>query len=195
MSGFPSADPINVDLSSRGGFADAPGNSYPDHASADSETIEHKPSTSAERLPITLQSSDISPEDENTLPNTDGGYGYTREIAARYKEEDDVARRAIFSRYSEDARREVENCEAKRKDPIQTHLDALHQSYRNVDPEYTVFAFGGTIPPKEVDAASLTLHVVSWRSLDEEKSRFDGQMRKQGKVAKRRKRACRGSKE
>jgi len=79
----------------------------------------------------------------------------------------------------------------KRTQPIQVHLEAFHQAYQHVDPEYTVFAFGGTIPSDEVDAGKLTLHVTRRVLLEDESCRFDGQMRKTGTVGKGRKKGAR----
>jgi hypothetical protein len=47
----------------------------------------------------------------------------------------------------------------ERQEPIQAHLEALHQAFWNVDPEYTVFAFGGTIPKEEISCEELVLRV------------------------------------
>jgi hypothetical protein len=107
-------------------------------------------------------------------------------------------RLAICDQWDEEERRtkslEAEEWALKRKAPIQAHLQALHQAYRNVDPEYTVFAFGGTIPSNEIDAGKLTLNVAHRVSLDEAGSRFDGQMKKTGDVGKRRKKGTRSPK-
>jgi hypothetical protein len=197
MTGTPLEDPITVQSSSQGGYANAPGSSSPDTTSTPSNTVENHPSTSTDRQPIALQSSDALSEHDNIVPIRDGEYGYASELAVQNEEEGDVASQGSNDLYCEEARREIKSCEVKRKEPIQAHLEALHlhQAYINVDPEYTVFAFGGTIPPEEIDAGNLTLHVASWGSLGEENTRFDGQMRKQGNVVKRRKRACRGNKE
>jgi hypothetical protein len=57
----------------------------------------------------------------------------------------------------------------ERQEPIQAHLEALHQAFWNVDPEYTVFAFGGTIPKEEISCEELVLRVwkdVSGKELD-----------------------------
>jgi hypothetical protein len=195
MTGTPYEDPILVQSSSQGEYADAPGSSSPDTTSTSSNTIENHPSTSTDRQPITLQSSDALPERDNIIPITDGEYRYASELAVEDEEEGDVASQGSNDCYCEEARREIKNCKVKRKEQIQAHLEALHQAYRNVDPEYTVFAFGGTILPEEVDAGKLTLHVASWGSLDEGDARFDGQIRKQGNTVKRRMRACRTNKE
>jgi hypothetical protein len=55
----------------------------------------------------------------------------------------------------------------ERQEPIQAHLEALHQAFWNVDPEYKVFAFGGTIPKEEVSSEELILRV--WRDVSEKK--------------------------
>jgi hypothetical protein len=47
----------------------------------------------------------------------------------------------------------------ERQEPIQAHLEALHQAFWNVDPDYTVFAFGGTIPKEEISCEELVLRV------------------------------------
>jgi hypothetical protein len=49
----------------------------------------------------------------------------------------------------------------ERQEPIQIRLEALHQAFWNVDPGYTVFAFGGTIPKEEISCEDLVLRV--WR--------------------------------
>jgi hypothetical protein len=195
MTGTPHGDPITVQSSSQGEYADAPGSSSPDTTSTSSNTIENHPSTSTDRQPITLQSSDALSEQDDIIPIRNGEYGYASERAVQNEEEGDVASQGSNDLYCEEAQKENKNCKVKRKGPIQAHLEALHQAYRNVDPEYTVFAFGGTIPPEEVDAGKLTLHVASWGSLDEGDARFDGQTRKEGNVVKRRKRARRTNKE
>jgi hypothetical protein len=51
----------------------------------------------------------------------------------------------------------------ERQEPIQAHLEALHQAFWNVDPEYTVFAFGGTIPKEEISCEELVLRV--WKDV------------------------------
>jgi hypothetical protein len=53
----------------------------------------------------------------------------------------------------------------ERQEPIQAHLEALHQAFWNVDPEYTVFAFGATIPEEEISCEELGLRV--WRDVSE----------------------------
>jgi hypothetical protein len=195
MTGTPCEDPITIHASSQGEYADAPGSSSPDTTSTSSNTIENHPSTSTDRQPITLQSSDALSEHDNMIPIRDGEYGYASGLAVQNEEEGDVASQGSNDLYDEEARREIEEWEAKRKEPIQIHLEALHQAYRNVDPEYTVFAFGGTIPPEEVDAGTLILRVARWGTLDEVNTRFDGQMRKQGAATKNRKRTPSPSKE
>jgi hypothetical protein len=55
----------------------------------------------------------------------------------------------------------------ERQEPIQAHLEALHQAFWNVDPEYTVFAFGGTIPKEELSCEELVLRV--WKDVSEQK--------------------------
>jgi hypothetical protein len=55
----------------------------------------------------------------------------------------------------------------ERQEPIQAHLEALHQAFWNVDPEYTVFAFGGTIPKEEISCEELVLRV--WKDVSEKK--------------------------
>ena len=55
----------------------------------------------------------------------------------------------------------------ERQEPIQTHLEALHQAFWNVDPEYTVFAFGGTVPKEEISCEELVLRV--WKDVSEKK--------------------------
>ena len=133
----------------------------------------------------------------------DGGAGDAGHVdRGQMPEEDDReserARQAIYDQWDEEERKmkalEAEDWALKRKAPIQAHLQALHEAYRNVDPEYTVFAFGGTIPSDEVDAENLTLHVSRRVSVDEAGSRFDGQMRKKGNVDKRRKKGTRSPK-
>jgi len=47
----------------------------------------------------------------------------------------------------------------ERADPIQAHLEFLHQAFRNVDPKFTVFAFGGTISSDQVDCKDCILRV------------------------------------
>ena len=105
-------------------------------------------------------------------------------IGKNDERESNADRRAIYDQWDQKERRmktrEAEGWSLKRTAPIQAHLHALHEAYRNVDPEYTVFAFGGTIPANEIDAGKLTLHVASRVSVDEAGSRFDGQMRKKG---------------
>jgi len=130
------------------------------------------------------------------------GDGRCGEIGSPVREdqeqESDAARQAIYDQWDEEERRmtalEAEEWALKRRSPIQIHLQALHEAYRNVDPEYTVFAFGGTILSDEVDAESLTLHVARRKSADEAGSRFDGQMRKKGDVGQRRKKGTRSPK-
>lgn len=48
----------------------------------------------------------------------------------------------------------------ERQQPIQKHLQALHQACCNVDPDYTVFAFGGIISSDQVDCEDLVLRVL-----------------------------------
>jgi hypothetical protein len=48
---------------------------------------------------------------------------------------------------------------SERQEPIQAHLEALHKAFWSVDPEYTVFAFGGTIPKEEISCEELVLRV------------------------------------
>jgi hypothetical protein len=138
-----------------------------------------------------------------SLYDGDGGAGDVRhanrsQIPEEDERESERARQAIYDQWDEEERRmkalEAEEWEAKRKAPIQAHLQALDEAYRNVDPEYTAFAFGGTIPADEIDAGKLTLHVAHRVSLDEAGSRFDGQMKKTGDVGKRRKKGTRSSK-
>lgn len=50
----------------------------------------------------------------------------------------------------------------ERQEPIQAHLENLHHAFWNVDPDYTVFAFGGTISRGEVDIRQMALRV--WKS-------------------------------
>jgi hypothetical protein len=54
----------------------------------------------------------------------------------------------------------------ERQEPIQAHLEALHQAFWNVDPEYTVFAFGGTIPKEEISCEEMVLRV--WKDAGDE---------------------------
>jgi len=133
----------------------------------------------------------------------DGRYGEMEHAKGSPVREDDeresdAARQAIYDQWDEEERRmkalEAEEWALKRKAPIQKHLQALHEAYRNVDPEYTVFAFGGTIPANEIDAGSLTLHVARRVSRDEAGPRFDGQMRKKGDVGQRRSKGTRSPK-
>jgi hypothetical protein len=191
MSDTPHKGYINVDTKEE----DTNAPTSRDASSVGSGTIDNGLSTCIDPILITLPSNDDLPDDDNKSSFMDKGCGNASVTVAEDEQGSDVARLARYDRYEDEARREIEKWEAKRKEPIQIHLEALHQAYRNVDPEYTVFAFGGTIPPEEIDAGNLTLHVASWGSLGEENTRFDGQMRKQGNVVKRRKRACRGNKE
>jgi hypothetical protein len=133
----------------------------------------------------------------------DSGAGDVRhanrsQVPEEDQRESERARQAIYDQWDEEERRmkalEAEEWALKRKAPIQAHLNALHEAYRNVDPEYTVFAFGGTIPTDEIDAGGLTLHVAHRVSLDEAGSRFDGQMKKKGDVGQRRKKGTRSPK-
>jgi hypothetical protein len=120
------------------------------------------------------------------------------QVPGEDERESERARQAIYDQWDEEERRmkalEAEEWALKRKEPIQAHLQALHEAYRNVDPEYTVFAFGGTIPSNEVDAGKLTLHVAHRVSPDEAASRFDGQMKKKGDVGPRKKKGTRAPK-
>jgi hypothetical protein len=52
-----------------------------------------------------------------------------------------------------------EQREREKRAPIQAHLEALHHAFRNVDPRYTIFAFGGTIPSTKIKCEDLTLRV------------------------------------
>jgi hypothetical protein len=128
----------------------------------------------------------------------DVGHNNRSQAPEEDEPESERARLAIYDQWDEEERRikslEAEEWALKRKAPIQAHLQALHQAYRNVDPEYTVFAFGGTIPSNEIDAGKLTLNVAHRVSLDEAGSRFDGQMKKTGDVGKRRKKGTRSPK-
>jgi hypothetical protein len=49
----------------------------------------------------------------------------------------------------------------EKAEPIQAHLEFLHHAFQNVDPKYTIFAFGGRIPSEEVDCKDLKLKVWS----------------------------------
>jgi len=64
------------------------------------------------------------------------------------------------------SRREIRLYEEQRaleqQEPIQAHLENLHQAFWNVDPDYTVFAFRGTIPRDQVDIRQMALWV--WKS-------------------------------
>jgi hypothetical protein len=64
------------------------------------------------------------------------------------------------------SRREIRLYEEKRalekQEPIQAHLENLHRAFWSVDPDYTIFAFGGTISRDQVDAGKLALRV--WKS-------------------------------
>jgi hypothetical protein len=112
--------------------------------------------------------------------------------------ESDTVREATFDHWDEEERKmkglEAEEWALKRKAPIQAHLQALHESYRDVDPEYPVFAFGGTIPADEIDAEKLTLRVAHRVSLEEASCRFDGQMKKTGDVGQRTRKGTRSPK-
>jgi hypothetical protein len=61
------------------------------------------------------------------------------------------------------SKREIREYEAQREkerqEPMQSHLENLHQAVRNVDPNFTVFAFGGTIPQEQVSTQDLVLRV------------------------------------
>ena len=64
------------------------------------------------------------------------------------------------------SRREIrlyeEQRASERQEPIQAHLENLHHAFWNVDPDYTVFAFGQTIPRDQVDIRQMALRV--WKS-------------------------------
>jgi len=47
----------------------------------------------------------------------------------------------------------------EKADPIQSHLEFIHQAFSNVDPEFTIFAFGGTIPADQIKCEDLRLRV------------------------------------
>jgi hypothetical protein len=165
------------------------------------------PDDSQRDIDITTPSDNqhTAPPGIGDLPMYDGdsGSGYVgqadrSQVPEEEERESERARQAIYDQWDEEERRmkalEAEEWASKRKAPIQAHLQALHEAYRNVDPEYTVFAFGGTIPSNEVDAGKLTLNVAHRVSLDEAGSRFDGQMKKTGDVGKRRKKGTRSPK-
>jgi len=129
----------------------------------------------------------------------DEDYGNDPQVSEQDEPEKDVDCQAIYDRWDEEKRirlaLEAEEWAAKRNQPIQAHLEALHQAYQHVDPEYTVFAFGGTIPSDEVDAGKLTLHVTRRVLLEHESCRFDGQMGKQDQFGKGRKKGARSPRE
>jgi len=47
----------------------------------------------------------------------------------------------------------------ERADPIQAHLEFIHQAFSNVDPKFTIFAFGGTILADQIKCEDLRLRV------------------------------------
>lgn len=67
------------------------------------------------------------------------------------------------------SRREVRLYEEQRvlekQEPIEgqplkiDHVDSLHHAFWNVNPDYTLFAFGGTIPKDQVDMRQMALRV------------------------------------
>lgn len=168
---------------------------------------DHAPEASQRDIEISIPS-----DKQHTAPTiivdmsdyeVDSGAGDVRypdrsQIPDEDERESERARQAIYDQWEEEERRmkalEAEEWEAKRKAPIQAHLQASHEAYRNVDPEYTVFAFGGNIPADEIDAGKLTLHVAHRVSLEEASCRFDGQMKKTGDIGKRRKKGTRSPK-
>jgi hypothetical protein len=82
----------------------------------------------------------IRPEGWDSDESHDSGYCYhemTRHALRLYKEQREREKTA----------------------PIQAHLEALHHAFRNVDPRYTIFAFGGTIPSTKIKCEDLTLRV------------------------------------
>lgn len=60
----------------------------------------------------------------------------------------------------------------EKADPIQTHLEFIHQAFSNVDPEFMIFAFGGTIPADQVKCEDLQLRV--WQSPSTSTGQADG---------------------
>jgi hypothetical protein len=60
----------------------------------------------------------------------------------------------------------------EKADPIQTHLEFIHQAFSNVDPEFTIFAFGGTIPADQIKSSDLQLRV--WQQLSTTTGQADG---------------------
>jgi len=171
--------------------------SSPDHASDDSQRDFDITTPSDKQRTAPPNIGDL------IVYDGDGGSGDVvhadrGQVAEEDERESERARQAIYEQWDEEERKmkalEAEEWALKRKAPIQAHLQALHQAYRNVDPEYTVFAFGGTISGNEIDAGNLTLHVSRRVSVVEAGSRFDGQMRKKGNVDKRRKKGTRSPK-
>ena len=47
----------------------------------------------------------------------------------------------------------------ERADTIQAHLEFIHQAFSNVDPKFTIFAFGGTISADQIKCEDLRLRV------------------------------------
>jgi hypothetical protein len=198
MSGNPCEGSVNEEHLTQGEYLDTPGISSPGTTSADSGTIDNNLSTSIDRQYITHPRDNLLLEYDDNGQNIEihlrmGGHHYASVYLPEKQQETDKARQARYDSYAKKEPRwkvvEDEQWETKRKEPIQAHLEALHEAYGNVDPEYTVFAFGGTIPPEEVDAGTLSIHVARWGSLDEVDTRFDGQIGKQAQAAKSRKKA------
>jgi len=151
----------------------------------------HKKESSIRSLDTTLQQFGNLDEAINPFPNAHDSNSLR--LCQTHKEQEgedslsgnpssgssELVGNAWYDRYEEEDRfrkaKEAEPWELKKKEPIQIHLQALHQAYRNIDPAYTVFAFGGTIPPDEIDAGKLIIEVKRWGSLDEVDCRFDGQ--------------------
>jgi hypothetical protein len=82
----------------------------------------------------------IRPEGWDSDESHDSGYCYhemTRHALRLYKEQREREKTA----------------------PIQAHLEALHHAFRNVDPKYTIFAFGGTIPSTKIKCEDLKIRV------------------------------------
>jgi hypothetical protein len=115
-----------------------------------------------------LSSTDVASKDTTTgiEPTADTSNSISLSDSDQEDEYDHASDESYDSFYGEHwmSKREIRQYEAqrehKRQEPMQSHLENLHQAVRNVGPNFTVFAFGGTISPEQVSTLDLVLRVT-----------------------------------